>query len=298
MEIKNNNRQALAFLPSLLILLQSLLYGFGDPISKIAFDAVPVYTLLTIRYLIAFLLLALFGIKHFISDLKKTKISVWLPSSLCLAGCYLLGNVALALTAATSVAFLRSLSTVMTPFLALIAFKKRIGRREIPIQILVVVGLYLLCGHGGLSGFGWGEILSLAAALLMACALVFGKEAMSEIRPLTLTAAQAGVSALLALLCALLFDGGFHSSGATPTVWGIILYLAIGCTAAGYLLQNAALKAAPAKTVALIQCACPVLTAVFSFLILGERLTAAGLIGSAIILFCVVSEVLITDDEQ
>lgn len=37
---------ASGYLPVLLILIQSLLYGFGDPISKIAFDALPVYTVL------------------------------------------------------------------------------------------------------------------------------------------------------------------------------------------------------------------------------------------------------------
>ena len=32
-----------------LIVLQSVVYGFGDPISKIAFDAVPVYSMMSVR---------------------------------------------------------------------------------------------------------------------------------------------------------------------------------------------------------------------------------------------------------
>ena len=39
----------------MLIVLQSLVYGFGDPISKIAFEIVPVYSMMTVRYTIAFL---------------------------------------------------------------------------------------------------------------------------------------------------------------------------------------------------------------------------------------------------
>ena len=284
-------------LPCLLILLQSLLYGFGDPISKVAYDAVPVYSLLTVRYFIAFVCLCLIGGRDVMADLKTAPVKAWLPPSLCIACCYVSGNVALKLTAATSVAFLRSLSTVMTPVLALLFFRRRLGRKHIPIQLLVVAGLYLLCGYGGLSGFGMGEILSLVTALLMAGALTFGQNALRDMRPLTLTAVQAGASALVAGLCALLLDGGFDLSAATPTVWGIIVYLAIACTAAGYLLQNTALRTVPAKTVALVQCACPVLTAVFSFFILNERLTAAGLIGSGIILLCVMGEVLLEDDK-
>lgn len=36
-----------------LILLQSVLYGFGDPISKAAYETMSVYSLMTVRYAIA-----------------------------------------------------------------------------------------------------------------------------------------------------------------------------------------------------------------------------------------------------
>ena len=45
--------------PCFLILLQSLLYGFGDPISKFAFDVMPVYSLLVLRYSMALVVLLL-----------------------------------------------------------------------------------------------------------------------------------------------------------------------------------------------------------------------------------------------
>ena len=41
--------------PEALILLQSVIYGFGDPISKIAMEVTPVYTMMTVRYAMAFL---------------------------------------------------------------------------------------------------------------------------------------------------------------------------------------------------------------------------------------------------
>ena len=296
MMIEMKNRKTVGkLMPCLLVLLQSLLYGFGDPISKVAYDVMPVYTLLSVRYLIAFVCLALLGGKRAIDDLKNTPIRVWLPPCLCIACCYVLSNVALKLAAATSVAFLRSLSTVMTPLMAWVIFRKRYSRRHILIQLFVIVGLYLLCGHGGLSGFGPGEALALLSALLMAGALIFGQNAVGRIQPLTLTAVQAGSSAVVAAIGALLFDGGFDVSAATPTVWGIILYLALACTAAGYLLQNTALRSIPARTVALLQCTCPILTGVFSFFILHEHLTPAGIVGSGIILLCVAAEILVRE---
>ena len=281
--------------PYFLIVLQSLLYGFGDPISKAAYEVMPVCSLLTVRYLIAFaFLLAVTG-RSTLQAIRQTRLRVWLLPSICISLSYLLSNLALKLTAATSVAFLRSLATILTPILAVLVFGKRYSWKHFAIGVLSIVGLFLLCGFGGLSGFGAGEILSLLGALAMAAALLFGERAMSEMRAGALATVQIGTSALIALIASLFIEGGVHVSSATPSVWGIIVYLAIACSAAGFLLQNVALRRISAKSVALVQCVCPVMTAFFSFLILGERLTAAGFAGAALILLCVSAEILSAD---
>ena len=51
-------KTAYRFGAEMLIVIQSLVYGFGDPISKIAFEIVPVYSMMTVRYSIAFLFCA------------------------------------------------------------------------------------------------------------------------------------------------------------------------------------------------------------------------------------------------
>ena len=101
----------------------------------------------------------------------------------------------------------------------------------------------------------------------------------------------------MAALCALFLDGGVHLAAATPTIWATIFYLALGCTVAGYLLQNAALGGLSSRTVALLQCTCPVMTAAFSYFLLGERLSTAGLVGAGIILACVVVETKMKEPE-
>ena len=78
----------------------------------------------------------------------------------------------------------------------------------------------------------------------------------------------------------------------------VILYLALACTLLGYLLQNKALEGISSRTVALLQCTAPVLTAFFSFFLLGETLSLMGLIGAAIILACVVAETLVDTREE
>ena len=286
---------SLRWLPFFFIFLQSVLYGFGDPISKAAYEVLTVFSLLTVRYGIAFLFLLVIFNKRIIRGIKAASPKDWLLPSLCIGGSYVLSNIALELTAATSVAFLRSLSTIMTPLLALAVYRKKFGKKHVPL--LVIVGLYLLCGQGGLSAFGLGEILTLISALLLAGSLIFGEKALDRVDPVTLTSLQALMSFVMALICAFVFDGGMQLGAATPTVWGIIVYMAIGCTVAGYLLQNAALGHISSRTVALLQCICPVLTALFSRILLDERLSLLGMVGAVIILLCVAAETLMKDDE-
>lgn len=51
--MSESTKQKAIIIPYLLVLLQGVLYGFGDPISKVAYEVMPVFSLLTVRYLIA-----------------------------------------------------------------------------------------------------------------------------------------------------------------------------------------------------------------------------------------------------
>jgi drug/metabolite transporter (DMT)-like permease len=279
--------------PALLIILQWLFYGFGDPISKVAYEVTPVYTLLTLRYSIAFIVLFIFFGKRIIKTVRTVPLRTWLIPGLCIGLAYLVGNVALSLSAATSIAFIRSLSVVLTPALAFIFYRARFRWQHIALQILAVLGLYLLCVQGGLSGFGLGEALELCDAILRAAALVFSMRSLDSVDPVSLTALQAGCSSVLAIIACFVFEGGIHTETVTPQAWAIILYLAITCTLLGYLLQNFALTRISDRSVALLQSTAPVMTAIFAFFILGEKLSPAGIAGSAIILICVIVSTLI-----
>lgn len=273
--------------PEALIVLQSIVYGFGDPISKIAFEVTPVYTMMTVRYSIAFAVCFLLFGKRIIETVKTVPAKAWLIPGCCIGLSYVLSNVGLSLTDATSAAFLRSLSVVITPVFAFLFFKNKFGWQHLLIQIMAIPGLYLLCVRGGLSGFGAGEILSLTAAALMAGALIFSKSYIEMVPPESMTALMAGCSAILAFVGSLFFEGGLHLESTTPMAWLIILYLAVLCTFLGFLMQNMALTSIDSRKVSLIQCLYPVMTAVFSYIMLDEKLSFAGIIGALIIILCV-----------
>ena len=266
-----------------LIVLQSLVYGFGDPISKIAFEVTPVYTMMTVRYLIAFAVSFTVFHKRITRTVRTVPVKAWLIPGVCISLHYILNNVALALTDATSVAFLRSLSIVITPAFAFLVYRTSYKWQHIVLQILVLPGMYLLCVRGGLSGAGTGEAVALVAAFMSAGALVFSKRYLDMVDPVSMTALMAGCSAGIALIGSLIFEGGIRLETTTPQAWAIIVYLAIACTFLGYLMQNLALTRISDRSVALIQSLCPVMTAVFSFFLLGETLSTAGMAGAGII---------------
>lgn len=268
---------------ALFILGQSILYGFGNPLTKVAYESITPFWLLVTRYTAASLMLLLILRGRVFSELRRVSRKLWLPPALCCAGAYITCNLALNMTSATNVGFLISLPVLFTPFVAMAVLRERYELRRLPVQILLAVGLFMLCcGESGFS-FGPGEVLGLIDALCLAGSLVFGEKALRELDGTVLTAAQAFVTLLLSLVGAVCFEDFSVLPGVQIEAWGVVLYLGLGCTVAAFMLQNHAVAHLSASTVSMLQCTQPILTAVISFLLLRERLSAVALAGAALI---------------
>lgn len=280
------------------ILLQSVIYGFGNPLTKIAFESITPFWSLAVRFTTAFLVFMLFFGKRIIASLKSVEPKVYLPASICMAAAYITCNLALNWTSATNVGFLMSLPVIFAPVLALLLYKVKYRLIHIPIQIVVVIGLYLLCFDGEKLVFGKGEVTALITALSIAGALVFGEESLKQLDAAAVSAAQAGITALISLPCALIFESTEVLGQVTIPAWLVVLYLAIFCTNIAYMLQNTALKHISAAAVSMLQCTQPILTAIISYFLLREKLSTLGVIGAIIIIICIIAENIITAKEQ
>ena len=75
-----------------------------------------------------------------------------------------------------------------------------------------------------------------------------------------------------------------------PLAWGTVAFLALASTCLTFALQNMALKRLPSATVSMLLTGEPIFTALFSWGVLGETLSTAGLVGAAVIVVCVVAE--------
>ena len=273
-----------------MIVFQSILYGLMDVAAKQAYRVMPVYSFLFLRYaLAAFIMFAVWH-RTILRDVRSVPVKNYIVPGLCLSLAILLSNLALSFTAATNMSFIRSLSAVIVPALALIFFKQRYAKAEIILQPFLLAGLYLLCARGGLSRFGAGEILAFMSAALMAGSLVFGHRSLQCAGAASLSFVQASLSIVLCgVLTVMIGTAGELVHVFDGRILFSLFYIASG-TVGGYMLQNMALKHISAKTVGVAQCLYPIATAMFAYAILHERLSPAGIAGAAILLVCIVLE--------
>ncbi|WP_141722850.1 DMT family transporter [Cellulosilyticum sp. I15G10I2] len=280
------------------IMLQSMIYGVGNPLTKLAYESITPFWLLTFRFFISLLIFFLFGGKKLIVQLRVAKISQYFPASMCTALAYITCNLALNLTSATNVGFLMSLPVIFTPLLASIILHQKYDFRYLPLQIIIIIGLYLLCSNEGGFTLNKGDIFALITAIALSGSLVFGKKSLESLDAVTISAAQAGVTALMSLICALVFDDFSIVSNIAQAAWGVVVYLAVICTCIAYVLQNLALVYLSSSIVSMLQCTQPILTAVCSFIILGETLSFRGVLGGLIIIGSILLTNLIETNEK
>ncbi len=279
------------------ILIQSLVYGIGNPITKIAYQSITPLWLLAVRFTMASAVMLVFFGRRLLSAIKGTGALLWLPSALCCAGAYISCNIALSITSATNVGFIMSLPVLFAPLLSALVTRSPYKLSRLPIQLVTIVGLFLLCCNGGAFSFGAGEALALLDALCLAGQLVFGEKAMREMDVLSVTSLQIIVTMVISVFGALIFDSAAVLPNIQPAAYLIAAYHAMICTIAAYLLQNTAVRHLSAPTVSMLQCTQPIMTAAVAFVLLGERLSGLGLAGAAVIIICLAADSLLSKKE-
>ena len=270
------------------VVLQTVIFGSGNAITKMAYESITPMWCLAIRFGLAALVFAIFFGPRIVRQLKGARIGAWMPAALCMALAYLTCNVALDLTTATNVASW-CVARGVRALLSCLVNRRRYPLAFLPFQAAVVVGLYLLCSNGGAPSFGLGEILALLSSVALAGALVFGERGLEQLDATTVAGTQIVASFVVALACALVFEPPVNVAAVQPVAWGTIAFLALLSTCLTFMLQNVALTELPSSTVSLLLTGEPVFTAAFSFMLLGEALSAAGMAGAVVIVASVVA---------
>lgn len=267
---------------SLLLIVQSLLWGVGNPVMKIAmFTLAPLWCLF-FRFALACLIFGLVFRRKLKQQFALRHLKGCLLVGVSFAAAYIFAAFSLRLTMATISGFLMGLAVMFVPFISWALFGRKPRAAAFLAIVVTGVGMYLLCGGGELS-FGWGEALAIVSSFCSALMFATTERYVNEVGPELLSVVQTGITALIVLVLALFLEE-LDLAAVSASGWLALLYLALLASCVCCFIQNHALGHVRALTASFIYCLEPVFSAVASFFMLRERTGLGGVIGAALII--------------
>jgi drug/metabolite transporter (DMT)-like permease len=173
---------------------------------------------------------------------------------------------------------------VITPLLAAVFLRQRIGAVGWTAAIVSAIGLYLLSGTNGFNLRGDGLVLLCAVAV--AAHILVTSRAAGDHDTGALLAVQLGFCGIVCVLAAA--PSGLEAPHGTD-VWLALFVTAVFASALGFFVQTYAQRHAPPARTALILASEPAFAGLFGYLIAGDRLGATAWLGAALIMAAIVA---------
>lgn len=200
----------------------------------------------------------------------------------CLLVGFLLQTVGLRHTTSATSAFITYLLVVAVPVIGVVRTRRPPAPAVVLGVVLAVLGLVLL--SGGASGFGFGEALTVGAALAFALHIVVLGEVAERHDPVRLTLWQVLTVAAACSVPGLVAPGGYRFDGG---VWLAAAFCGVGATAAAFWCMTYGQRVVPEAQAAVILLLEPVSAGILGE-VAGEHLGARGVAGAVLILVAVV----------
>ncbi len=249
--------------------------------SKLILESMSMFNLLGVRFLLAFLLLAVLFNKR----LRRIDRKTFLAGAVM--GCmYFLVMTAelngLKRSSSGNVSFLVNTAIVIVPLLQAVLLRRLPRRKALVSALVCLAGVGFLTTGSGMK-FGVGEMFCMLAAFLYACTiLITDRLTHGGIDSLAAGIVQVGTIALLGLSASLLLEAPRLPSGTTE--WTGIVMLAVVCTGFGFTLQPVAQSGTSAERAGMFCALNPMVAAILGIVFLREAFTAQSAVGGVLIL--------------
>jgi drug/metabolite transporter (DMT)-like permease len=197
---------------------------------------------------------------------------------------YVLQTLALEKTSASNAGFITGLFVVITPLLAALVLRERVGAVAWLAAIASALGLFLLSGTNGLNS---GDALALACAFGFALHILATSRGVRGHDTGALLVVQLAVCGLFCLAV-----GGARGELEAPpdgSVWAALAVTALLASALAYFVQTYAQRHAPPARTALILASEPAFAGLFGYLLAGDRLSAVAWLGALLIMAAIVA---------
>lgn len=287
------------YVSTLILLLAAVIWGFAFVAQKAA-SSIPAFTLLFSRSIIAIFALIpitvifdklskgerkLFGSKSKPIDISKKELIGGIVCGIFLFAASALQQIGITDTDAGKTSFITALYVVIVPIYALFFGKKSPVNAWIGIAI-AVAGFYLLCIKDGFT-------IAASDLLVVLCAFVFAMQIMaidtviSDCDGIRLSLVQFATVTVLSLIFALIFDPPVDLSAISASL-PELLFLGIGSSGIAYTCQIIGQKDSEPAVASIILSLESVFGALFSAIVLSERMQAKEYIGCALVLAAVI----------
>jgi drug/metabolite transporter (DMT)-like permease len=269
-----------------MLVVLCLIWGITWPIMRIALYEVPPLSMRTVTAALGALTLYIFcrvrGHSLRIPD-AKAWVHITVVSLLSIVAFTVFGSFA-QLTAATSrVTILAYTMPIWAVLLAWLFLGERPTRMQAVALGLCAAGLTILIYPLAETKIAPGIWLALLTGVCWAAGTVYFKWAQIKADPMAVASWQVTIAFFATLACLLIFEGRLHFGAAHAKALLATASTGILANGVAYGLWFAIVRRLPAATASLGVLGSPVIGIVGSMLILGERPTAADLVGFALI---------------
>lgn len=273
--------------------LAASIWGSMYVVSKYVLDFIPPFTLVWLRYIIAFIFL--WGVIKLV-DCKKAQpklqkkdwlLLVWIGfiGYFVSIGCQFIGT---KLSDAHTASLITSATPAFIVIFARLVLKESFTVRKVLSLSTATIGVAVVVGwNTGWGNYFWGNIILIGAAITWALLSVYVKLASQKCSSLIITT-YAILFALIFTTPCLLWETQSNSiNWGNPLIILGVLYLGIVSTAGAFLLWNAGLERMDAGVGSLFFFLQPLVGSFLGWLWLGEKLDYNFYVGGALILLAV-----------
>ncbi|HVD46823.1 MAG TPA: DMT family transporter [Candidatus Limnocylindria bacterium] len=251
-------------------------WGWTFVVVKNAIAEYPTLPFLQLRFLLAFLVMAI--LVRRLPTRKELRVGLLVGAVLAMG--YLTQTLGLNLISPGNAGLITGLLVLFTPFIDRL-FGVPLKRRTIIAVIVAVIGIGMVTG--GPSAFGLGDLLVVVCAMFLALHIVLLSRWSPGLRSAPLAMVQMGA-------CALIFSAGGTWSLSMPStdVWIAIVITGVFASALAFFIQTWAQSHLDASRTALIIAMEPAWAVAAAVTLAGQRFGWLQAVGAALVLTAIV----------
>lgn len=288
--MNESNKKAVSFFASMGLLAAPLIWGLSFVVVKDSLDHIGPVWMVALRYSLAFVVLSICCIKKY-SRMNASYLKNGIILGFLLFTAYFLQTVGCKYTTAGKNAFLTTLYVILVPLFAWPIFGKRPKWFVFFSAVLCLTGIALLSLEGpSLLSVNRGDVLTLGCGVFFSLHILYMSHCNKTQDPILLTALQFGVAAVLGWIVSPFYDGAFPSKALQNSrVIYSLMFLGLGASMIGFLLQNVGLKYVQPALASLFLSLESVFGMFFSVVMLGEKMTPKMWIGCSLIFISILT---------